>query len=100
MTTWRTHGHSQPPALNCERAPPRTIRAFDLNYRSKVQPDKDKARATNKTILGLCDVVVGNQDDFDGAKHTVSGSVSVSLFLFLTLMRDFSSPVSHRNQTH
>jgi hypothetical protein len=33
----------------------------------KVEPDKDKARATNAAIMGMIDVVVGNQDDFDDA---------------------------------
>ena len=44
-----------------------TVRSFDLNYRSKVQPDKEKARATNKVLMQHLDVVVGNQDDFDDA---------------------------------
>jgi 2-dehydro-3-deoxygluconokinase len=44
-----------------------TFRSFDLNYRSKVQPDKDKARAQNKQIVELTDFLVGNQSDFDDA---------------------------------
>ena len=44
-----------------------TVRGFDLNYRSKVQPDKGKARENNKKIVGLCDFLVGNQNDFDDA---------------------------------
>ena len=44
-----------------------TIRAFDLNYRSKVEPNKDRARARNRKIVGLTDFLVGNQSDFDDA---------------------------------
>jgi 2-dehydro-3-deoxygluconokinase len=43
------------------------IRAFDLNYRSKVEPDKDKARANNRRIVASVDFLVGNQNDFDDA---------------------------------
>jgi len=43
------------------------VRSFDLNYRSKVEPDKAKARATNARLMSLVDVVLGNQDDFDDA---------------------------------
>ena len=41
-----------------------TIRSFDLNYRSKVQPDKDKAREQNMQIAAHADFLVGNQNDF------------------------------------
>ena len=44
-----------------------TFRSFDLNYRSKVEPDKDRARAQNQQIVGLTDFLVGNQSDFDDA---------------------------------
>jgi len=44
-----------------------TFCAFDLNYRSKVEPDKDRARAQNQKIVGLTDFLVGNQNDFDDA---------------------------------
>jgi len=40
------------------------FRSFDLNYRSKVEPDKDKARAINKEIVPHTDFLVGNQGDF------------------------------------
>ena len=43
------------------------FRAFDLNYRSKVEPNKDRARETNRKIVGETDFVVGNQNDFDDA---------------------------------
>ena len=55
-----------------------TIRSFDLNYRSKVQPDKAKARATNKVIMQHLDIVVGNQDDFDDALGFTTKPVSKS----------------------
>ncbi|MCE5248849.1 sugar kinase [bacterium] len=41
-----------------------TFRSFDLNYRSKVQPDKDKARANNRKIVEHVEFLVGNQGDF------------------------------------
>jgi len=44
-----------------------TFRSFDLNYRSKVEPDKDRARAQNQQIVALTDFLVGNQSDFDDA---------------------------------
>jgi len=44
-----------------------TFRSFDLNYRSKVEPDRDRARDQNKRIVGLTDFLVGNQSDFEDA---------------------------------
>ncbi len=44
-----------------------TFRSFDLNYRWKVQPDKEQARKHNKQIVKLTDFLVGNQSDFDDA---------------------------------
>lgn len=44
-----------------------TFRSFDLNYRSKVEPDKEKARKQNRRIVELTDFLVGNQSDFDDA---------------------------------
>lgn len=44
-----------------------TFRSFDLNYRSKVEPDKERARAQNRQIVELTDFLVGNQSDFDDA---------------------------------
>ena len=41
-----------------------TFRAFDLNYRSKVEPNKDRAREINRKIVAETDFVVGNQNDF------------------------------------
>jgi len=42
-------------------------RSFDLNYRSKVEPDKERAREINRSIVPHVDFLVGNQDDFDDA---------------------------------
>lgn len=42
-------------------------RSFDLNYRSKVEPSKDRARQINRSIAPQVDFLVGNQDDFDDA---------------------------------
>ena len=44
-----------------------SFRSFDLNYRSKVEPDKDRARQQNRKIVALTDFLVGNQSDFDDA---------------------------------
>jgi len=44
-----------------------TFRSFDLNYRSKVEPDKEKARALNRRIVEHADFLVGNQSDFGDA---------------------------------
>ena len=44
-----------------------TVVAFDLNYRSKVEPSKDRAREINRRIVPHVDFLVGNQDDFDDA---------------------------------
>lgn len=41
-----------------------TFRSYDLNYRSKVEPNKEKARANNREIVGHVDFLVGNQGDF------------------------------------
>jgi len=44
-----------------------TFCSFDLNYRSKVEPDKQRARDQNKQIVELVDFLVGNQSDFEDA---------------------------------
>ena len=44
-----------------------TFRSFDLNYRSKVEPDKEKARAINRKIVSETEFLVGNQGDFSDA---------------------------------
>ena len=41
-----------------------TFRSFDLNYRSKVEPDKEQARDINRQIVPHADFLVGNQSDF------------------------------------
>lgn len=41
-----------------------TFCSFDLNYRSKVEPNKEKARQINREIVPLVDFLVGNQADF------------------------------------
>lgn len=40
------------------------FRSFDLNYRSKVEPDKERARDINRRIVLHADFLVGNQGDF------------------------------------
>ena len=42
-------------------------RSFDLNYRSKVEPSKERARQINRDIVPHVEFLVGNQDDFDDA---------------------------------
>jgi 2-dehydro-3-deoxygluconokinase len=44
-----------------------TFRSFDLNYRAKVEPDKEKARDINRHIVPHTDFLVGNQGDFSDA---------------------------------
>ena len=44
-----------------------TFRSFDLNYRSKVEPDKEKARSINRRIVIETEFLVGNQGDFSDA---------------------------------
>ena len=41
------------------------FRSYDLNYRSKVEPDKGRARRINREIVAHVDFLVGNQSDFD-----------------------------------
>lgn len=41
-----------------------TFCSFDLNYRSKVEPNKERARNINREIASLVDFIVGNQGDF------------------------------------
>lgn len=53
-----------------------TFRSFDLNYRSKVEPDKDRARSQNRAIAGMTDFLVGNQSDFDDALGETCREVS------------------------
>lgn len=55
-----------------------TIRGFDLNYRSKVEPSKDRARQINKTIVPHVDFLVGNQDDFFDALGFETTHVAVN----------------------
>jgi len=43
------------------------FRSFDLNYRSKVEPNKDRAREANRKIMPHVDFLIGNQNDFDDA---------------------------------
>ena len=51
-------------------------RSFDLNYRSKVEPDKERARTINRSIVPHVDFLVGNQDDFSDALGYETPSVS------------------------
>ena len=44
-----------------------TFRSFDLNYRSKVEPDKARAHEINRQIVPETDFLVGNQGDFEDA---------------------------------
>ena len=42
-----------------------TFRSYDLNYRSKVEPNKERAREINRSMAPHVDFLVGNQSDFD-----------------------------------
>jgi len=55
-----------------------TFRSFDLNYRSKVEPDKDRAREVNRRATAQADFLVGNQSDFDDALGYQTEKVSES----------------------
>ncbi len=52
------------------------IVSFDLNYRSKVEPDKSRARAINREIMPHVDFVLGNQGDFDDALGYTTAKVA------------------------
>ncbi|NKB72193.1 MAG: sugar kinase [Candidatus Latescibacteria bacterium] len=71
-------------------------RSFDLNYRSKVEPDKERARAINRTIVPHVDFLVGNQDDFDDAlgyeteKVPKDASFEVWLEIYTKMLRQVS----------
>jgi len=41
-----------------------SFRSFDLNYRSKVEPDKERAREINRQIVPQTEFLCGNQSDF------------------------------------
>lgn len=43
------------------------FRSFDLNYRSKVEPNKARAHEINRRIVPETDFLVGNQGDFSDA---------------------------------
>ena len=44
-----------------------TLRSFDLNYRSKVEPNRERAHEINRQIVSETDFLVGNQGDFSDA---------------------------------
>jgi 2-dehydro-3-deoxygluconokinase len=53
-----------------------TFRSYDLNYRSKVEPDKERARSVNRRTAAHVDFLVGNQSDFDDSLGYVTDKVS------------------------
>ena len=54
------------------------FRSFDLNYRAKVEPDKEKARDINRRIVPHTDFLVGNQGDFFDALGYEAGKVATT----------------------
>jgi len=70
-----------------------TFRAFDLNYRSKVEPDKEKAREKNRQVVEHVDFLVGNQSDFGDAlgyeteKLAKDASFDIWLEVYTTMLR-------------
>ncbi len=52
-----------------------TFRSYDLNYRSKVEPNKERAREINRAMIPHVDFLVGNQSDFDDSLGYVSDKV-------------------------
>lgn len=77
------------------------FRSFDLNYRSKVEPDKERARSVNKRIVGHVDFLVGNQSDFDDSLGYVTEKVAQDapfekwLAVYTELLRKVAG--DHRN---
>jgi 2-dehydro-3-deoxygluconokinase len=60
------------------------MRSTDLNYRSNVEPDKERARAINRRIVPHVEFLVGNQSDFGdalGYKVDVPSNASMDQFL-------------------
>jgi 2-dehydro-3-deoxygluconokinase len=70
-----------------------TFRSFDLNYRSKVEPDKEKIRHINRKLVPEVDFLVGNQDDFSDAlgyeihKLAPDANLDVWLAAYIELLR-------------
>jgi len=54
------------------------FRSFDLNYRSKVEPNKERAREINRSIVPHTDFLVGNQSDFFDALGYESRKVATT----------------------
>jgi len=54
------------------------FRSFDLNYRAKVEPNKERAREINRGIVPHTDFLVGNQSDFLDALGYESRKVATS----------------------
>ena len=54
------------------------FRSFDLNYRSKVEPNKERAREINRSIVPHTDFLVGNQSDFGDALGYESKKVATT----------------------
>jgi len=54
------------------------FRSFDLNYRSKVEPNKERAREINRGIVPHTDFLVGNQSDFFDALGYESRKVATT----------------------
>jgi 2-dehydro-3-deoxygluconokinase len=52
-----------------------TFRSYDLNYRSKVEPNKERARDINRSMAPHVDFLVGNQSDFDDSLGYASEKV-------------------------
>jgi 2-dehydro-3-deoxygluconokinase len=52
-----------------------TFRSYDLNYRAKVEPSKERAREINRRIAAHVDFLVGNQSDFDDSLGYTSEKV-------------------------
>ena len=60
-----------------------TFVAADLNYRSKVEPERDRAREINRRLIGSIDFLVGNESDLSDALgyDTPSGDDCFELWL-------------------
>jgi len=72
------------------------FRSFDLNYRSKVEPSKDRAREINRSLVPHTDFLVGNQSDFFDALGYESRKVATtdSFDIWLTAYQEMLRQVA------
>ncbi len=71
------------------------MRSTDLNYRSNVEPDKERARAINRRIVPHVEFLVGNQSDFgDALGYKVDVPSNAGMDKFLAIYVDLLKQVA------